>query len=253
MEEANRKQPVEEEQVQKVAEQVEEASAPQSGEAETSEEIDSISDEALVSRTELEMEFEPRESSPVEVIEEPMDQQLIVPVHSAPDFANLHHLEPVQEIVDEKCEQVVVEKEESSVNLDDMFNKLSADAEKNKVPKTEEEEERERSMAEINIILEQTYTAIDLCDHRLVDGCDLREEDFDKDVEENVQVITYRKSKKTKTNCEEKFQEKLRKLSCFAHPELEPSYSPNSMSQVEEIIQSLLKLYYFWIRSSSEP
>ena len=216
-EEANRKQPVEEEQIQKVAEQMEEASAPQTGEAETSEEIDSISDEALVSRTELEMEFEPRESSPVEVIEEPMDQQLIVPVHSGPDFANLHHLEPVQEIVDEKFEQVVVQKEESSVNLDDMFNKLNADAEKNKVPKTEEQEERERNMADINIILEQTYTAIDLCDHRLVDGCDLREEDFDKDVEENVQVIIYRKLRGKKICGEEKFQEK-NKETFLVHP-----------------------------------
>ena len=185
--------PSEEEQIQqKVAEP--EKSAPPAMEAETSEEIDSISDEALVCRSELEMEFEldmarGEESSPVEVIEEPMDQQLVIPVHSAPDFANLESLAPDQgEIVDEKCEQMIVESEESSVNLDEMFDKLKTDAEKNKAPKTEEEEERERSMAEINLILEQTYNAIDLCDHRLVDGCDLRKDDFDKDVEENVQV-----------------------------------------------------------------
>ena len=182
-------------------------------EAETSEEIDSISDEALVSRSDLEMELEwnvvpheapsspepspasPEPSPPAmqQVVEEPMDQQVVVPVHSAPDFTPLEHLGTDQpEPIDEKCEQMVVETQEcAAVNLEDMLEQLKAKAGKDQKPLSDEEQDRARKMAEINMILEQTYTAIDLCDHRLVDGFDLRDEDFARDVEENIEVINF--------------------------------------------------------------
>ncbi|XP_072178254.1 dystrophin-like [Diadema setosum] len=41
-------------------------------------------------------------------------------------------------------------------------------------------------LREFNTILEQTNTAIDLCDHRLVEGGQLRDEDFEIDIETNV-------------------------------------------------------------------
>ncbi|XP_071801510.1 dystrophin-like isoform X3 [Asterias amurensis] len=87
--------------------------------------------------------------------------------------------------VSEHCEMKIVVTEDAEVNLDAMFAKM--DDETEEAEQDEGEEEERRRVAEFHIILEQTYQAIDLCDHRLVDGMNLRPEDFEQDVEESVQ------------------------------------------------------------------
>ncbi|XP_022094793.1 dystrophin-like [Acanthaster planci] len=132
-----------------------------------------------------------------EIVDETVHCESIEELEMQPDLSTLQWVTPARlaageeqdssertdSTVDERCEQQVVETVQGALNLDVVLASVG-DKEAGEAGK---DEEAERHIAEFHVILEQTNQAIDLCDHRLVDGMDLRPEDFEQDAEQSVQ------------------------------------------------------------------
>lgn len=94
--------------------------------------------------------------------------------------------------MDEQIEkQEVTTVECAPTNLEDMFQGMTDQETAPMKPPTSSttmDVNASGYLQEFNDILEQTNIAIDLCDHRLTKDGQLRDKDFDVDVEANVKV-----------------------------------------------------------------
>lgn len=91
-------------------------------------------------------------------------------------------MSPVEENIDKMDLSVV----ESSVNLDEVFQRM--ETEEIERPKSDEQLEQNKRVSDYHEILDQTRVAIDLCNHRLREEEGLRVEDFELGIENNVKV-----------------------------------------------------------------
>lgn len=91
--------------------------------------------------------------------------------------------------VEENIGKVDLSVVECAVNLEDMFERM--EAEEKERPKSDEQLEQKKRISDYHTILEQTRMAVDICDHRLREDSDLRLDDFELDVDDNVKVGPY--------------------------------------------------------------
>lgn len=91
-------------------------------------------------------------------------------------------LAPVEETIDKVDLSLV----ECSVNLDDVFERM--EVEESERPKSDEQLEQKERIVDYHKILDQTRISIDLCNHRLREDEELRVEDFELGVVDNVKV-----------------------------------------------------------------